>query len=289
TAWMILGLIESQRGRDAAAVAAFTQAAKTLPDNPLGAFLLGQSLVLVGQPEEAAAAFEQAISRKPPRADLLEMFQALGRVYQRAQKSDQALAVWSRLEKLFPDDLRVQEQIATTLVEEGQHAQALPRFEALAGKVKDEYREATYRIEAADLKVRLGQSKEALADFEKLLSKLNPDNWLYRDVRRRIDDVFLRTDDQTGLAAYYETWVGKNQEDVDAMGRLARILAGLGRTPEAQTWLHKTLKRHPSRKDLRLALIEQLLTEKQFVRAIEQYELLSKNAPNNPDTLRDWG
>src|SRR5204863_4375096 len=52
-AWMILGLIESQRGRDAAAVAAFTQAAKTLPDNPLAAFYLGQSLVLVGQPEEA--------------------------------------------------------------------------------------------------------------------------------------------------------------------------------------------------------------------------------------------
>src|SRR5579863_8451547 len=68
TAWMILGLIESQRGRDAAAVTAFTQAVKTLPDNPLAAFYLGQSLVLVGQPEEAAAAFEQAISRKPPRA-----------------------------------------------------------------------------------------------------------------------------------------------------------------------------------------------------------------------------
>ena len=288
-AWMILGLIEAQRGRDAAAVAAFTQAMKTLPENPLAAYYLGQSLVLVGQPDEAAAAFEQAIARKPPRADLLEMFQALGRVYQRAQKGDQALAVWSRLEKLFPDDLRVQEQIATTLVEEGQHGQALPRFEALAAKVKDEYRAATYRVEAADLKVRLGQSKEALADFETLLGKLNPENWLYRDVRRRIDDVFLRTDDQTGLAAYYETWVEKNPDDVDAMGRLARILASLGRTPEAQTWLDKALKLAPSRKDLRLALIEQMLADKQFGRAIEQYELLAKNDPNNPDTLRDWG
>src|SRR6185436_9969075 len=271
-AWMILGLIESQRGKDAAAVAAFTQAEKTLPENPLAPYYLGQSLVLVGQPEEAAAAFERAIARKPPRADLLEMFQALGRVYQRAQKGDQALAVWNRLEKLFPDDLRVQEQIAATLVEEGQPAQALPRFEALAKQVKDEYRSATYRIEAADLKVRLGQSKEALADFEALLGKLNPDNWLYRDVRRRIDEVFLRTDDQAGLAAYYETWVQKNADDVEAMGRLARILAGLGRTPEAQGWLDKALKLAPSRKDLRLALIEQFLAGKQYGKGIEQYE-----------------
>src|SRR5579872_157261 len=288
-AWMILGLIESQRGLDAAAVAAFTQAEQALPENPLAAFYLGQSLVLVGQPDEAAAAFERAIAGKPQRADLLDMFQALGRVYQRAQKGEQALAVWSRLEKLFPDDLRVQEQIATTLVEEGQTAQALPRFEALAAKVKDDYRTATYQIEAADLKVKLGRSTEALADFEMLLGKLNPDNWLYRDVRRRIDDVFLRTDDQAGLATYYEAWVGKNPDDVDAMGRLARILAGLRRTPEAQTWLDKALKLAPSRRDLRLALVEQLLAERQYSRAIEQYEQLARNDPNNPDVLREWG
>ncbi len=289
SAWMILGLIESQRGRDAAAVSAFQAAEKALPENALAAYYLGQSLVLVGQPEEAAAAFERAIGKKPARPDLLDLFQALGRVYQRAQKTDQALAVWSRLEKLFPDDLRVQEQIATTLAEEGQPAQALPRFEALAAKVKDEYRAATYRVEAAEIKVRLGKTKEALADFEGLLAKLNPDNWLYRDVRRRIEETFLHGDDQAGLAAYYETWIGKNAEDVEAMARLGRLLAGLGRAPEAQKWFDKALKLAPSRKDLRLALIEQLVTERQYGPAVRQYEQLAKNDPNNPDAVREWG
>ena len=65
----------------------------------------------------------------------MEIFQALGRVYQRTQKNDQALQVWGRLEALFPDDPRVQEQIASALAEEDQPAQALPRFEALAKKV----------------------------------------------------------------------------------------------------------------------------------------------------------
>src|SRR5437773_1781232 len=83
------------------------------------------------QAAAAAEAFERCIQRKPTRADLLEAFQALGRVHQRAQRTEQALAIWARLEKLFPDDARVQEQIATTLAEEGQNEQALQRYEAL--------------------------------------------------------------------------------------------------------------------------------------------------------------
>ncbi len=42
-----------------------------------------------GRPAGARAqAFERAIGRRPQRNDLLEIFQALGRVYQRTQKSD---------------------------------------------------------------------------------------------------------------------------------------------------------------------------------------------------------
>src|SRR5262245_40797535 len=63
TAWMILALIEAHRGRDAAAVAAFRQAEKYRPDDALASYYLGQSLVLVGQPDAAAEAFERSISR----------------------------------------------------------------------------------------------------------------------------------------------------------------------------------------------------------------------------------
>ena len=68
----------------------------------------------------------------PRRADLLDVYQALGRVHQRAHRNDKALAVWDRLEKAFPDDPRVQEQIAHALADESQDAAALARFEALA-------------------------------------------------------------------------------------------------------------------------------------------------------------
>src|SRR5437762_652989 len=287
--WMILGLVESQRGRDAAAVEALGKAKELRASDPLAAYYLGQALVLVGQPEKAAAAFEEAIERKPAQADLLEIFQALGRVHQRAQRTQEALAVWSRLEKLFPGDARVQEQIALTLVEEGQSAEALPRYEKLAKTTTDDYRRTVYCIEAAELKVKLSRAKEGIADLEQLLAKLDPESWLFREVRRKIEEVFLRTDDQDGLAKYYTAWLDKNHEDIEAMARLARVLARQARVPEAQEWLNKALKLAPSRKELRLAFIEQLVDDQRYAEAIQQYVELDKADPNNPDYLRDWG
>lgn len=287
--WMIVGLLESLRGQDAASVDAFGKAEQLDSANYLASYYLGQALVLVGQPDKAAEALERAIERKPAQADQLDVFQALGRVYQRAQKNDKALEVWNRLEKQFPNDARVQEQIATTLLEENEFAAALPRFENLAKTTKDKYRQSLFQMEAAEIKVRLGQSAEAIKEFEKLLAQLNPDNWLFREVRRRIENIYLRTDDQAGLISYYDAWTKKNPEDLEAISRLARLLAGLGRGPEAQVWLEKGLKAAPSRKELRHALIAQLIYEQKFPEAIAQYELLDKYEPNNPDTLRDWG
>ena len=288
-AWMIIGLIESQRGRDAAAVEAFAKATESLPQDAQAPYYWGQSLVLIGQPDKAVEAFELSISRQPPQNDLLPIFQSLGRVHQRAQRTDKALEVWTRLERLFPGDAGVQEQIAATLAEEGQADQALPRYESLAKLVKDDYRRTVFLVEAAELKVKLKRSAEGIADLEILLASLNPSSWLHRDVRRRIENVFLRTDDQDGLAKYYEAWIGKNPEDVDAMARLARILARQARVPEAQQWLDKALKLAPSRKELRLAFIQQLVDDQRYAEAIAQFELLDRAEPNNPDYLREWG
>ncbi len=144
-------------------------------------------------------------------------------------------------------------------------------------------------MEAAELKVRLQQTPKALADFESLLGELNPESWLYREVRHKIEDVFLRNDDLAGLAKYYEGWVAKNPGDIDAIARLRAGLAGQGRMPESRAWLEKAIDRAPSRRPLRQALIEQLVYEQKYPEAAAQYEAMDKTDPNNPDTLREWG
>lgn len=289
THWMMLGLIEAQRGRDLEAIDAFRQVEKKNAKNAMACYYLGLSQNLLGQPDEAVASMERAIERRPPPADLLEIYQQLGRIHQRAQRNDEALKIWSRLEADFPNDARVQEQIAVSLLEEGRFDQALPRYESLAKQVKDDYRRTVYSVQAAELKIKLGQREEGIKGLEAKLGELNPDSWLHRDIRRRIEDVFLRSGDQDGLVGYYEKWIGAHAEDVDAMARLARFLARSARVPEATIWLEKALKLAPSRKELRTAFIEQLVDDQRFAEAAEQYELLDKADPNNPDYLREWG
>jgi tetratricopeptide (TPR) repeat protein len=288
-AWMLLGLIESQRGRDSAAVAAFKAAEGCRADEALPSYYLGQALVLVGQPTAAAGAFERAVTRKASRNDLLEIYQALGRVYQRARRDEQALDVWNRLEKLFPDDPRVQEQIASALAEESKFEPALVRYEALAKSTRDPFRKVRFKTEAADLKVRLGRQEDALRDYEALLAGLDPESWLFREVRRKIEDVFTRNDDLAGLTKYYERWVAKSPEDVDSMSRLGKALASQGRAAEARDWFDRALKLAPSTRSLRLALIEQLANERKFAEAAAQFEALAKLEPNNPDIVKERG
>lgn len=173
TAWMIRGLVADRRGNHAAAVEAFTAAEAKLSDSPLASCYLGQSLLLAGRPQEAVAACERAIARKPARDDLLDVYQTLGRVYLRMQKPDEVQQVWNRLESLLPNDLRVQERIAQTLVEEGDFAAALSRFEGLASKAADGDMRWQYRMAAADLNVRLGKADAAITDYREVF-KLNP-------------------------------------------------------------------------------------------------------------------
>src|SRR6202034_1553536 len=115
-----------------------------------------------------------------------------------------------------------------------------------------------FSMQAAELKGRLGRSEEALKDFEGMLAKLRPDSWLHKEVRRKIEEVFLRNDDSAGLVLYYENRTNPEPEDVEALVRLGRTLAVMGRVAEAQGWYEKAIKLAPSRRELRLALISQL-------------------------------
>ena len=288
-AWMVLGLLEAQRNRDALAVAAFQNAEKERPEDFLASYYLGQALVLVGQPAVAAEAFERAIARKPPTREVFDVYQALGRVYQRLQRPNEARNVWKRLEERFPNDLRVQEQIAATLAEEGEFQPALERYQKLAKNPAAGRKDITFRMEAAELLVRLGREREALNMYEALLADLPAEGWQQAEARRKLEDVFLRHEDLSGLIKYYQEWVAKNPSDLAALARLANAFHLHGQDAEARAQLVRALTLAPSRVDLRQQLIEYLVHEQKFAEALAQHEQFDKFEPANPDHLREWG
>jgi len=286
---MILGMMEMRRGRDSAARFALELAEQHRTADPIASWYLGNAFIATGETDKAIAALERAISRSPTKADQLEIYQSLGRILQRSQKSEQALELWKRFEAAFPNDERVQEQIASTLVEDGQMAEAMERFKGLSKMATDPYRKVQFAIQAADLKLKLGQQKEALSDFENQLQQLKPSSWLFNDVRSRIEASFLRTDDYAGLVAYYEGWMKTHPDDLDAMSRIGKYLAIQGRADAAREWYEKAITRAPSDKKLRLSLIEQLIADGKYADAIAQYEQLVKINPGNPDHIERWG
>ena len=223
-AWLVVGLVEASRGDAESAQAAFEQAEKLMPKSAVASFSLGQNLMTLNRWADAAAALERAIQKKPAPTDVLDVFQTLGRVQQRLAPGDKVVDVWSRLEKLVPNDARVPELIAKTLLDDGHWEAALLRFEALAKGTKDLYRRSEFELEVIDLRLKLGQFETALTEADRLLGGLKPDHWLFRETRRRVEEAFLAKDDPAGLITYYEERLVKQPEDLDAVVRLSRAL-----------------------------------------------------------------
>lgn len=288
-AWMILGLIESQRRMDMEAIAAFTQAEKLRPEDAFPAYYRGQSLLRIGEPNLAIEAFETAFQRSPPRMVLLEICEQLGRLHQRQNNSAQAIEVWKRLESLFPGDLRVLESIASIQNQEGNYVDALPRYEQLIIAAKDPFQRTQYRIEAAQLRIRLGAIAKGTEELETILKDLKPDGWLYSDVQRKMEEAFLKIGDQAGLILYYENRIVKFPEDIESIKRLCKYLLLSGRTSDAIQWMSGAIERAPTRIDLRKIQIEQLISCQRWNAVIEQYEKAWTLDPNNSDIIRDWG
>ncbi len=288
---MLRGLLLLRRGSDAQAAEALTAADRLRTDDAMASYYLGKALLQIGKADPAAEALQRAIDRKPARNEALPVFTELGRLYQRAQQPEKALDVWNRLEATFPGDSRVGEQIAGTLADEGQEEAALDRYERLAEEAgpADDPRVIGYRIAAAEMKRRLGRTDEALADFESIASRLRPASWLYTDVRRRIESVFLRGGDYSALADYYAERVERQPDEVALRLRLGQSLAKAGRINEAETSLRETVDRAPDGVDARLALIDVLKTAAKAEAAAEQFERLVEQDPENPDYLVQLG
>ena len=283
--WQVVGMFAMQRGQDSQAVAALEKAEALNPKEPLISYYLGKSLLLLGQIDSAASAMQRAIDNKPARADLLEISQDLGRIYQRTNRKDEALAVWKRLESTFPGDQQVQEEIASILAEEGARDAALERYDALAKNHKDKFRQIEMAIRANQLRAELGQRDTALTNFESILTKVNPDSWLYRDVRRRIDEVFLSSNDYDGLILYYRKWIESHPDDIEAMMRIGRQLSIQRRGSEAQSLFRQAIERAPSNTDARQMLVDSLVSEAKIADAAKEMSLLVDLEPDNMDRL----
>ena len=288
-ACLLFGLIELRHSESASAIIALQHAVQFRPGDAMSHWTLAKAFIMAQKPDEAIASLEKAIACQPAKIDLLELYKELARNLQRAQRTDDALNAWKRLESEFPGDLRVKEQIAATLAEDGRWDEALTRYQALAKESKNSDQRVAAILAGSDVMIQLGRNQDAIKSLESQLNHLDSDSWLYKDIRRRIENIFRGRDDLSGLVAYYEAWVKAHPEDVDAMARLGRTLSLQNNTAEAADWYRRAITLAPSTVSLRESLIEQLVRDNNIADALAQYEAMSKFDAGHRDHLEDWG
>lgn len=289
TAALILGMVEMRRGRDAAAIDGLQQAAAKRANDPIPAWYLGQVHATLGDTSAAAQALEQALQRQPAAVDQVQIFELLGRTYQRAHRTQDALNLWTRFEAEFPEDDTIREQIAGILLQEGDLQAALPKYELLAESVRDPFKRTEFSIIAADLKLQLGQQDAAVADFEQILNRLKSDSWQWQDVRRRIETAFLRNQNRLGLIEWYQNWLQQHPGDLAAMEAVGRQLAAEGQAARAVEWLQQAVAKAPTNSALRQALVDLLVDQGDVPAALQQYRELSRNTTVTAEVRERWG
>lgn len=289
-AQMIAGLVFERRGEDELAVEAYTRAERLAADNYYPAFLRGSLLAQQLQYAEAATALQKAIQLGPPRAELLEIFKKLGRLYLRQGQTGAATDTFRQMAETFPNDRQVLEELAELLTEENQLDEAIGRWEQVAALSKDDpYRQLLARVEVAQLQAQQGNVKTAVKSFDQTLDQLDPESWLAKDINRRIEETFQQKGDLNGLATYYFERLARHPDDLGTMVRLAGTFAQAGRQAEAIQRYQAAVKLAPSRRDIREAMIRELVRAGQFPEAIGQCEELAERHPGDVEVLRMLG
>ena len=284
-----MGLLENQRGCDQKAIEWLSKAESFAPKDAILSFYIAQSQVVVGQTNLAIASFERAVAKNPTRNDRLLIEESLGRLYLRTQQKVKAEAVWARLEAVYPNDIIVQERIAQANQAEGDIQTALERYERLAVTTRDAPRKIAFEAIIASLLRQLGRPKEAIEKYESLLAAINPESWRYKDLRRRIESIFLTTQDYDGWIRYLKGWLEKHPDDMDSHLRLAWAYNTVRKPELAERTLVDAIAKAPSNDELPLTLSQTYRLQKKFKEAATQLELLTKREPLKLEYRMQWG
>lgn len=289
SSWVIAGLVSEKLRDFDTAVEEFRRAEQVRTDDAVTCWLLGRASFSSGNLDEAADALERALGKSPARADQSEIYPELGRIYQRLNRPEKALEIWKRFEEAFPGDSRVQEEIAVELQKAGLHEEALQRMSRLAASSRDPQKNVQFSIRIAELQQELGDVEAARSTLKGVAGRLRPGSWLFNDLRSRIDDSYLQTQDYSGLIMYYRSVLKLDPDDTDAMSRVGRFLDAIGQPEEAEEWLKKATKKAPGDVALSESLISHYMRHSKFAYASDEYLRLAEETQLSSEQIESWG
>ena len=296
---LILGHIYKRLGRDAEAVKVYQRAVELAPNNYYSHFALGQAYTILLQHENAIIALKQAakiaedtqVSATPE--DLTAIYKALGRSYFRRDRVDEAIAAWTKIAELDPENIFTRIELADLLREQELYEQAIAQHEAIiAFKADDPYRVCLSRREIGNIHEAKGDYEAAIQSYDTALALTAPGNWLRKDLQHRVIGIYAADGNWEGLNRILR----KNQKKLETtpneperLGLLAAAYIENQQPEEGITTYQKAVELAPTDANLRLNLIAAFRNAERFGDAAAAYESLSEQNPDDFGIYRELG
>ena len=292
---LILGHIYKRLGKDADAVTTYQRAVELTPDNYYPHFALGQVYAILLQHENAISALKQAaaLAKETQDAtpeDMTAIYKALGRAYFRRDKVDEAVAAWTKIADLDPQNIFARTELADLFIEQELYEQAIAQHEAIIKhKTDDPYRVCLSRREIGNIYETKGDYQKAIQSYDTALALTAPGNWLRKDLQHRIIGIFAANSDWQKLIVYYQQKLKNSPNEPEILGLLADAYIENQQLEEGIKTYRDGLKLAPTDTNLRRKLIAALRNAEKYVEVAAEYELLSQQLPDNYGIFRELG
>lgn len=192
--------------------------------------LRGEARGHLGEPEAAAADYEEALARARYEPERIDVLRSLGDLQLALGDVDAALASYGRIAELAPRDRYVRQELAQILYDAGLRDEALARYREVVELAGSNTRDrATALREVALLEAELGRHDQALATWRRILGLVGDDHWLTREAREGLVLSYREAGRLPELVAELE-----GRRDAFSRSQRPRLLVELGRREEAE-------------------------------------------------------
>jgi len=282
---LLLGLYHVRQGAHAKAVEQY-RAALTL--EPANAALWQQKALAEARLlefDQATASLEKGLKQKPAEELALTMRQMLGRLLSRAGRTTEALAVWQKLMTERPDDEALREDVLDLQLAEGLYDAAVENAAALVERAPDAYKKAMRRLQSAEVLDRASRTDAAMKELEQCLVDSGADSWLEKEVLARLDRIFRRDDNLSGLRTHLEALAQRQPQRHGVQRARVRLLAELGEKSAAVDAGRALLALAPGDRAAREEFITLLVEAGRLEEAVAQTAELGRQAPDDRELL----
>jgi len=284
---LILGHLESQRGRPKRALAHYAEAVRLAPEDFTAQFSLGEANARAGNLDAAARALNAALDHARSDEQRRAALKRLGEVLARAHRWDDARAAWQRLVDLDPSDVAGRLELARSLERFQRYAEAI---EVHRGVIRlpgvDPFRAAESWRRIGRLYERLDDVPRAVAAYESALDLTAPGSWLRRAVRREMAETCRAAGRLDWLARRYAGRIERplaREDKSELLVALGEVLAELRRTDEAVGRFRQALVLTPGDSALRRRFADFLADRGRHAEAAEQLRHVVAARPEDAD------